>query len=181
MTVILSLLLAALAGGSPADATAPCIRPTRAGTQVQGEVRVCPGRYRIADPSERGVIVAASSGTRIDLTGVVLESGDSVPARFTGIGVVSKDVDRVSILGGTIRGYRIGLRLEGGASAVAAASIFHFTEQTPAGAKLALLAAGRPRAATRWPGSGKASSAAPERFFSRASTGTARRTGMTPG
>ena len=59
-------------------------------TQVQGEVRVCPGRYRIADPSERGVIVAASSGTRIDLTGVVLESGDSVPARFTGIGVAVK-------------------------------------------------------------------------------------------
>ena len=28
---------------------APCVRPTRAGTQVQGEVRVCPGRYRIAD------------------------------------------------------------------------------------------------------------------------------------
>jgi parallel beta-helix repeat protein len=81
---------------------------------VQGEVRVCPGRYRIADPSERGVIVAAATGTRIDLTGVVLESGDSVPTRFTGIGVISKDVDGVSILGGTIRGYRIGLRLEGG-------------------------------------------------------------------
>jgi cyclase len=31
-----------------------------------------------------------------------------------------------------------------GASAVAAASIFHFTEQTPAGAKMALLAAGVP-------------------------------------
>ena len=78
-------------------------------------MRVCPGRYRIADPTERGVIIAAASGTRIDLTGVVLESGDSVPARFTGIGVASKDVDRVSVLGGTIRGYRIGLRLEGGA------------------------------------------------------------------
>jgi parallel beta-helix repeat protein len=114
MTLILSLVLAALAGGSPADAAAPCLRPSRAGTQVQGEVRVCPGRYRIADPNERGVIVAAASGTRIDLTGVVLESGDSVPARFTGIGVASKDVDGVSILGGTIRGYRIGLRLEGG-------------------------------------------------------------------
>jgi cyclase len=33
---------------------------------------------------------------------------------------------------------------EAGASAVAAASIFHFTEQTPAGAKMALLAAGLP-------------------------------------
>jgi parallel beta-helix repeat protein len=107
MTLMLSLVLAALAA-------APCIRPSRAGTQVQGEVRVCPGRYRIPDPSERGVIVAASSGTRIDLTGVVLESGDSVPARFSGIGIASRDVDGVSIRGGTIRGYRIGLRLEGG-------------------------------------------------------------------
>jgi cyclase len=33
---------------------------------------------------------------------------------------------------------------QAGASAVAAASIFHFTEQTPAGAKMALLAAGLP-------------------------------------
>lgn len=34
--------------------------------------------------------------------------------------------------------------IQAGASAVAAASIFHFTEQTPAGAKLALAAAGVP-------------------------------------
>lgn len=34
--------------------------------------------------------------------------------------------------------------IEGGASAVAAASMFHFTEQTPAGAKLALADAGVP-------------------------------------
>jgi parallel beta-helix repeat protein len=114
MTRSLTVALAVLAGGAPADAAAPCIRPSRAPTQVQGEVRICPGRYRIADPSERGVIVAAASGTRIDLTGVVLESGDSVPARFTGLGVASKDVDGVSIVGGTLRGYRIGVRLEGG-------------------------------------------------------------------
>ena len=75
MTLIAALMLALV----PTDA-APCLRPSRPGTQVQGEVRICPGRYRIADPSERGVIVAAASGTRIDLTGVVLESGDSVPA-----------------------------------------------------------------------------------------------------
>jgi parallel beta-helix repeat protein len=93
---------------------APCLRPSRAGTQVQGDVRVCPGRYRIADPTERGVIIAASSGTRIDLSGVTLESGDSVPGRYVGIGVTSRGVDGVSISGGTVRGYRFGLRLEGG-------------------------------------------------------------------
>ncbi len=113
--MLLSSLMLLLALTGPAEgAAAPCLRPSRAGTQVQGEVRICPGRYRIADPAERGVIVAAASGTRIDLTGVVLESGDSVPARLVGIGVTSKDVDGVSILGGTIRGYRVGLRIEGG-------------------------------------------------------------------
>jgi parallel beta-helix repeat protein len=93
---------------------APCIRPTRAGTQVQGEVRVCPGRYRIPDRSERGIIIAASSGTRIDLTGVVLESGDSVASRYVGFGVVSRGVDAVTITGGSVRGYRYGVRIEGG-------------------------------------------------------------------
>ncbi len=93
---------------------APCVRPSRAGTQVQGDVRVCPGRYRIADGNERGVIIAAASGTRIDLTGVVLESGDSVPGRYTGVGVSSRGVDAVTITGGAIRGYRYGVRIEGG-------------------------------------------------------------------
>ena len=93
---------------------APCIRPSRAGTQVQGEVRVCPGRYRISDPAERGVIIAAASGTRIDLTGVVLESGDSVPSRFAGVGIGSRGVDAVTITGGIVRGYRYGIRIEGG-------------------------------------------------------------------
>src|SRR5690606_7168356 len=60
------------------------------------------------------VLIAASSGTRIDLTGVVLESGDSVPGRFVGIGVASRGVDGVTIQGGTVRGYRFGIQLEGG-------------------------------------------------------------------
>ena len=105
---MIALLLLALA------AAAPCVRLTRAGTQVQGDVRVCPGHYRIADPTERGVLVAASSGTRIDLSGVTIESGDSVPARYVGIGVASRGVDGVTVLGGVIRGYRYGVRLEGG-------------------------------------------------------------------
>ena len=98
----------------PRGAAAPCVRLTHAGTQVQGDVRICPGRYRIADPTERGVVIAGASGTRIDLGGVTLESGDSIPDRFVGAGVVSRNVDGVTVLGGTIRGYRYGVRLEGG-------------------------------------------------------------------
>src|SRR5919112_6454169 len=110
----LLLPLAALVSAARPAATEACLRPSRAGTQVQGEVRVCPGRYRIPDPAERGVIIAAASGTRIDLTGVVLESGDSVPSRFVGVGIGSRGVDAVSITGGTVRGYRYGVRIEGG-------------------------------------------------------------------
>lgn len=95
-------------------AAAPCVRLTRAGTQVQGDVRICPGRYRLADPTERGVLIAASSGTRIDLTGVTIESGDSLPERFVGVGVASKGVDAITVVGGTVRGYRFGVRVEGG-------------------------------------------------------------------
>jgi len=105
---VITVLLLAL------TAAAPCIRLARAGTQVQGEVRICPGRYRIADPTERGVLIAAASGTRIDLGGVTIESGDSVPERYVGVGVASRGVDGVTITGGTVRGYRFGLRIEGG-------------------------------------------------------------------
>jgi len=93
---------------------APCVRPTRAGTQVQGEVKICPGRYRIPDPDERGVIIAVSSGTHIDLTGVTLVSGDTLQHEYRGRGVVVSNVDNVAIVGGTIRGYRFGVRVEGG-------------------------------------------------------------------
>jgi parallel beta-helix repeat protein len=112
----LAAALAAPAAGvaGRTHGAAPCLRPTRAGTQVQGDVRVCPGQYRIADPSEHGVLIAAGSGTRIDLSGVTLESGDSLPERYVGVGVASRGVDAVTILGGTVRGYRFGIRLEGG-------------------------------------------------------------------
>ena len=92
-------------------AFAPCIRLRRAPTEIRGDTKVCPGRYRIADPQEKGVLLITASGIRLDLTGVVLESGDSVPARFVGVGVQSRSVDSVVITGGTIRGYRFGVRL----------------------------------------------------------------------
>ena len=114
--ILATLSLLSLFAVSGERQTAPCLRPTRAGTQVQGAVRICPGRYRIPDRTERGVIIAAASGTRIDLNGVVIESGDSVPSRYVGIGIASRGVDGVTITGGVIRGYRYGVRVEGGKS-----------------------------------------------------------------
>jgi len=111
--LILSSVSLVVLPAQPAQA-AQCLRPIRAGTQVQGAVRVCPGRYRIADRTERGVIIAAASGTRIDLSGVVLESGDSVPSGYVGVGISSRGVDGLTVTGGIIRGYRFGIRVEGG-------------------------------------------------------------------
>lgn len=95
-------------------ATTPCLRLGKPGTPVTGEVKICPGRYRIADHGERGVLVVTGSSTRIDLTGVTLESGDTVPGEFSGIGILSRGADSVTVRGGRIRGFRYGIRLEGG-------------------------------------------------------------------
>jgi len=103
------------AGATRAAPPAPgCIRPSRPGLQVQGQVKICPGRYWIADRAERGVIIAASSNTTIDLSGVTLQSGDTLPAAFVGIGISSDGASNITIIGGVIRGYRYGIRLDGG-------------------------------------------------------------------
>lgn len=126
--VLGSLILAPLwlfegRAGGPADrrteaaregAIARCIRLDKPATQVSGDVKICPGRYRIPDRGERGVVVIVGSNTRLDLTGVTLESGDLVASEFTGIGVLSLRGDSITIRGGRIRGYRYGVRLEGG-------------------------------------------------------------------
>ncbi|MFI5234637.1 MAG: NosD domain-containing protein [Gemmatimonadales bacterium] len=92
----------------------PCVTIARAGLRVQGEVRICPGAYRVPDPTEQGVLIVTGSDTRIDLTGVTIESGDSAPSRYVGIGVISRGNDDVEIVGGSIRGYRFGIRIERG-------------------------------------------------------------------
>ena len=107
-------LLALSLAGRVAEQGGPCLRLDKPGASVRGEVKVCPGRYRIRDKAEVGVMVVAASGTRIDLTGVTIESGDTVPSQFTGIGILSRGVDSVTVRGGRVRGFRYGIRLEGG-------------------------------------------------------------------
>ena len=92
----------------------PCVRVLRANTHVEGEVKVCPGRYRVRDPEEKGILVITGSGTTLDLTGVTIESGDTLPEALVGVGVVVRGVDSVTISGGRVTGYRYGIRIEGG-------------------------------------------------------------------
>lgn len=113
MTRLSLLPLLILLIGSRAEPD-QCVKPLRAGTPVQGHVRVCPGRYRIADPAEKGVFVIATSGSSLDLTGVTLESGDTGASAFVGRGVMARNVDSISIRGGRISGYRYGIWVEGG-------------------------------------------------------------------
>ena len=112
------LLLPLLLASAPVSSHAPCVRPVKANTVVQGEVAICPGRYRIPDPDGKGVIVAGSPGTSVNLTGVTLESGDSIPADYRGAGVVASGVDWITVTGGTIRGYQFGIRIDGGSGHV---------------------------------------------------------------
>jgi parallel beta-helix repeat protein len=94
--------------------SAPCTTIPRSGFRISGDVKICPGTYRLTDPREAGVLVIETSDTRVDLSGVTIESGDSVPARFVGTGIVVTKADRVSIFGGRVRGYRWGIRVHGG-------------------------------------------------------------------
>ena len=121
MSSVLPVLLL-LATGSPAPGSGhgtasqggPCLRIDKAGTAVTGDVKICPGRYRIPDRADKGVLVVTGSSTRIDLTGVTLESGDTIPSEFVGLGIASRGVDSVTIRGGRVKGFRHGIRLEGG-------------------------------------------------------------------
>lgn len=112
----LLLAAAALAPGDSGESTAAprCTRLGKAGTRMSGDIKICPGRYRISDHAEQGVIIVTASNTKLDLTGVTIESGDSLPGEYLGYGIVSRKGDSISIRGGRIRGYRHGVRLEGG-------------------------------------------------------------------
>jgi parallel beta-helix repeat protein len=92
----------------------PCVTIPRAGTVLSGDVKVCPGTYRIGDPHGNGVVIITASDTKLDLSGVTIESGDSLPADLTGIGILVREADRVTISGGRVRGYRWGVWVEGG-------------------------------------------------------------------
>lgn len=95
-------------------ATSACIKLSKAGTEVRGEAQICPGRYRIADSNEVGVIIVSGTGTRLDLRGVTLLSGDTLAHEFRGIGVLVRGAEGATITGGRISGYRFGIRIEGG-------------------------------------------------------------------
>ncbi len=93
----------------------PVITPT-AGMTIDRSVRVKAGRYRLASPATAAAPLAPALTVRgenitIDLTDVTLEGGDPLadPDGYQGTGVFVDGGRGVTLRGGAIRGYKVGV------------------------------------------------------------------------
>ncbi len=79
---------------------------------VTGNVKIKPGAYRIADANGDGVIHVRGDRTNLDLAGVTLigAADEALPDSFVGVGVSIDGAKDVTITGGAVRGFKIGLR-----------------------------------------------------------------------
>ncbi len=76
---------------------------------VTQNTKLRPGVYTFDDPEGDGVIRVAADNITLDATGVTLNSGD---ANFGGSGVIVRGRNGVTLRGGTVGGFRYGLRVE---------------------------------------------------------------------
>ena len=93
----------------------PTITPT-AGLVINRSLRVAPGRYRLRAPADSATAGGAAITVRgdnltIDLTGVTIEGGDPFadPDGYRGTGIVVDGGRGVTIRGGAVRGYKVGV------------------------------------------------------------------------
>jgi parallel beta-helix repeat protein len=87
------------------------LTPT-AGMVIDESTRIRPGTYRLTSTDlSKPAITIRENDVVVDLTGVTLEGGDPFgdPDRYTGVGIVVEGGRNVTIRGGTIRGYQVGL------------------------------------------------------------------------
>lgn len=80
----------------------------RPGAELTGWVRVPPGTYHLPDETGEGALRLAP-GTVLDLTGVTLVGAaeGTAPDQFQGTAVRVFEADRVTIHGGSFRGYKV--------------------------------------------------------------------------
>lgn len=111
--VLVAVCLApVLAPVSPEARQTPPLIELRAGLVVDQTVRVRPGTYRLASSGlDRPALVIRGSGVTVDLTGVTIEGTDpgADPETLRGLAVLVDRASRVTIRGGTIRGYNVGI------------------------------------------------------------------------
>jgi parallel beta-helix repeat protein len=116
-TVVLLAFGALLTGGALAGVQAQSTVAFRPGMRVTESVRVRPGTYETPAPSspDEALIIVAGQGITLDLSGVVLRglTVEADPDLATGVAVRVDGGSEVTIVGGTIRGYRFGILARG--------------------------------------------------------------------
>jgi parallel beta-helix repeat protein len=84
-----------------------------AGMVIDHSITVKPGTYRLPSASlETPAIAVRGANVTIDLTGVTIEGGEPLadPDGYTGVGILIDGASNVTIKGGAVRGYKIGIR-----------------------------------------------------------------------
>lgn len=107
----------ALIGARPAPADPPAPREIvldKDDIDVTGKVVVKPGTYRVRDLNGDGVIRVKGDGVTLVLDGVTLDGAPegATPDTFEGVGVSVVGQAKCQVVGGAIRGFRVGLRGE---------------------------------------------------------------------
>lgn len=112
---LVALLLGVAGGLAPAradDDALPLLRLDGDDVVVRTSARGVPGTWRVRDADGDGVVHVVGPGVVLDLTGVVLEGAapGEAPEAHAGLGIVVEGAAGVTVRGGTVRGFRVGLR-----------------------------------------------------------------------
>ncbi len=89
----------------PKQATLPILHPSGP-LRLTHSARIAPGTYRIPAGRGQAAIVLDGDHLRLDLRGVVIESGMADAAKRQGIGILAEGHHDLTIIGGAIHGYR---------------------------------------------------------------------------
>lgn len=80
--------------------------------KLSRSVRVSGGKYLIPVKERNHAVLIEGENLRIDLTGVELSGDARYPWERCGVGIRIRNSSDVELVGGTIRGYRIGIMVE---------------------------------------------------------------------
>jgi parallel beta-helix repeat protein len=101
-----------MALGAMADVAPQAVVPT-AGMVIDHSITLKPGTYRLPSAAlDTPALIVRGADITIDLTGVTLEGGAPFadPDGYTGVGILIDGASNVTIRGGAVRGYKVGLR-----------------------------------------------------------------------
>jgi parallel beta-helix repeat protein len=121
LTTFFAMFLALLGTGVPGAETCvphegaklPSI-PLTGMLHIKISTRIAPGSYTMAAEAGKGVIEIDADNVVLDLTGVTLSGHAAHPWDREGWGIHAANHSHLTIRGGTIRGYRFGIFIQGG-------------------------------------------------------------------